>query len=138
MTSMTYKKIIFKLSLVGLVLVIFTTFGDVIIGSIFEGLHILFEVIEVILDNLVEHIFDTNVHQTQTIVFYIMIAGAIGIVYTLSHAIAKFFHNMVDASLEYKTNATLYWQDTSLIRKIIYCVCLLTVLVLGLMFAGYM
>ncbi len=54
-------------------------FPDVVLSSIMECLHLtvelahlLFEVVELSLDHIIEHLFETDLHETQVIVFYIM------------------------------------------------------------------
>ena len=115
---------------------------DVVFGLIFELVHILlelahmiFEFIEVTLDRLVEHIFETDVHQTQVIVFYLMLSIAFGGLYYLWRLLPRYYHqskeNLLDVWLEQKTLSSLYWRDLSLINKIklaaiftaaIYCI----------------
>lgn len=62
-----------------LVFGILIIFPDVILSSILECLHLavelahlLFEVVELSLDHIIEHLFETDLHETQVIVFYIM------------------------------------------------------------------
>jgi len=56
---------------------------DMVIHLAFESLHILFEILESILDHLVEHIFHTDTHATQIITFYLIIIIAALIFYML-------------------------------------------------------
>jgi hypothetical protein len=115
---------------------------DVVFGLFFEIIHILLELahmilefIEVNLDRLVEHIFETGVHQTQVIVFYLMLSIAFGGLYYLRNLLPRVYHqskdNLLAVLLEQKTLASLYWRDLSLINKIklaaisiagIYCI----------------
>ena len=48
-------------------------FYDVIFGYLMEFIHLLFEVVEISLDRLIEHFFETELHETQMIVFYILL-----------------------------------------------------------------
>ena len=75
MISPTYRKILYGLALIGIVIMI--TMPDVLIGFLFELVHLFFEVlfisfewIETLFDHIVEDLFHTELHQTQTIVFY--------------------------------------------------------------------
>ena len=58
----------------GVAISILVGFYDVILGYIWEIIHIVLEIIEITLDGLIEHSFETEVHETQVIVFYIMLA----------------------------------------------------------------
>jgi len=63
---------------------------DLFIENSIEAMHLLFELIEYNLDHLVEFLFHTNVHDTQTIVFYIIIGlGLLGL-YVLMRTIPPF------------------------------------------------
>lgn len=75
---------------------------DVMLGLIFEllhllleGLHIVFECIEMMLDALVEHLFHTDLHQTQVIVFYILCAFASFLIYRLKLALPRYYHRLI-------------------------------------------
>ena len=81
MNSISYRKAINLFLFVGIVTLIILP--DVVFGLFFRLIHLLlalahmiFEFIEVTLDHLVEHIFETDVHQTQVIVFYLMMSIA--------------------------------------------------------------
>lgn len=68
-----YLKFTFHLSLLGILVSILVGLYDVIFGSIWEFCHLVFEVVEMGLDRVVEHTFETEVHETQLIVFYILL-----------------------------------------------------------------
>lgn len=70
MISALYRDI----TLAAIFIVLFTTIPDLIFESIMHLLHTLFEVVEVTLDHLVEALADTGLHNTQVIVFYIIMA----------------------------------------------------------------
>lgn len=127
MISPTYRKILYGLALIGIVIIM--TMPDVVIELahiVFELLYeladISFEGIETLLDNIVEHLFHTELHQTQTIVFYLMVAIVVFPLYYLSRMLARLFFRLKETLLTawtlYKTRATFYWQDLSLIDKI--------------------
>jgi len=128
MISPTYRKIfLYGLALIGIVIMI--TMPDVVIGLLFESVHfffellfILFEWIESTLDKLVEHLFHTELHQTQIIVFYLLIGISAYLLYYLSRMLLRLFFRLKETLLSawtlYKTRAALYWQDLSLIDKI--------------------
>jgi hypothetical protein len=143
MNSTTYRKAVNLFLFTGLVTLIILP--DVIFGLIFglahillELAHMIFEFIEVNLDRIVEYIFDTDVHQTQVIVFYLMLLMAFGGLYYLWSLLPRVYHqskeNLLDAWLEKKNFASNYWRELSLIDKIklaavstavLYCIILL-------------
>jgi len=73
MQNNIYRKCLFHLSLLGVAASILVSFYDVIFGSLLEFFHLIFEVVEMGMDRVVEHFFDTDLHQTQLIVFYILL-----------------------------------------------------------------
>jgi hypothetical protein len=102
---------------------------DVVIGFLFELVHLFFEIvfisfewIESTLDHLVEHLFQTELHQTQTIVFYMMVVIVLLPLYYLSRRLLRLYFRLKktlpDAWAQYKIRVTLYWQDLSFIGKI--------------------
>ena len=128
MISDSYRKyILYALVLSGIIIMI--TMPDVVIGFLFESVHLFFEVlfivfewIESTLDHLVEHLFETELHETQTIVFYIMVVIVLLPLYYLSRMLLRLFFRLKealpDAWAQYKIRVTLYWQGLSLIGKI--------------------
>lgn len=99
---------------------------DMVFGSLLELGHILFEFIEVILDKFVEHIFHTGLHQTQIIVFYLMLTMACGGIYYLWRVLPPLCRqckeNLLAAWSWHKTRAFCYWRQLSLINKVKFVV----------------
>jgi len=102
---------------------------DVVIGLLFELVHFFFELlfiafewVESTLDKLVEHLFHTELHQTQIIVFYLLVCIIVIPLYYLWRKLLRFYFRLKEAFpetwMQYKTRATIYWQDLSLIDKI--------------------
>jgi hypothetical protein len=138
MISKGYRNILYGLALIGIV--IFMAMPDVVIGSLFELVHFFFELlfhlvdisfewIETLLDNIVEHLFHTELHETQIIVFYLMMGIVVIPLYYSWRILLRFFFQLIETSHAalaawtlYKTRATLYWQDLSLIGKIKFIV----------------
>jgi hypothetical protein len=88
----------------------------------FELLFISFEWVESTLDTLVEHIFHTELHQTQVIVFYLLAGMVLYIAYRLWRVLSSLFcrlsNNMLTTWTQQKIRASIYWQELSLINKI--------------------
>ena len=134
MISPTYRKILYGLALIGIVIII--TMPDVVMGLLFELVHFFFELlyevadisfewIETLLDKIVEHLFHTELHQTQIIVFYLIMGIALLPLYYLWRMLLRLFFRLKEnlhaahaAWTLYKTRVILYWQDLSLIDKI--------------------
>jgi hypothetical protein len=131
MISPTYRKILYGLALIGIVIII--TMPDVVMGLLFELVHFFFELlyevadisfewIETLLDKIVEHLFHTELHQTQIIVFYLIVGIALLPLYYLWRMLRRLFfwskETLLAAWTLYKTRAILNWQDLSLIDKI--------------------
>jgi hypothetical protein len=127
MNPIIHRKIIYGLALIGIVVMI--TMPDVVIGFLFELVHvffellfILFEWVETLFDHIVEDLFHTELHQTQTIVFYLLVGLFVFPLYYLGRMMLRLFFRLKETLLEEwalnKIRATLFWQDLSLIDKI--------------------
>lgn len=120
MISSAHRKTVNIAYLIGIGIVV--TMPGMVFGLLFELGHILFEFIEITLDKLVEHIFHTGLHQTQIIVFYLIVSIALGGIYYLWRVLpsvgrrckASFFA----LCSSYKACALCYWRQLSLINKI--------------------
>ena len=61
------KGILIRILLIGL----FISLYDVLLHTIFVGLHLTFEWVEYMLEEIIEHTFHTNRKQSQLVVFYL-------------------------------------------------------------------
>ena len=128
------RKILYGLVLIGIVIMI--TMPDVIIGLLFELAHLLFEVVfisfewlETLLDHLVEDLLHTELHETQIIVFYLLLGIFAYPLYYLSKILLRLFFRLKEAlQVAYeewqvnKARASFYWQDLSLFGKLMVLV----------------
>jgi hypothetical protein len=114
--SPAYRKIVYGLILTAIALII--AIPDVML----ELAHIMFESIESALDTLVEHIFHTDLHQTQVIVFYLLLLLAIGGLYCLWLLSPPFCRqckeDLLNLCSDQKTRFSLYWYQLSSLQKI--------------------
>ena len=99
-----YRKILYGLVLIGIVIMI--TMPDVVMGFLFElpisslryclshssGLRPLF-------DHLVEDLFHTELHQTQTIVFYLLVGIFVFPLYYLGRMLLRLFFRLKETLL---------------------------------------
>lgn len=84
--------------------------------------HLGFEFIESNLDKLIEHFFETNLHQTQVIVFYIILPVVVYGLYRLCRALPpfclRFKKNQLACWSRKKASLLYYWQEQSLVKKV--------------------
>jgi hypothetical protein len=122
MSSISYRKAVNLFLLAGIVTLIILP--DMVFGLFFGLVHILlelahaiFEFIEVNLDRLVEHIFETELHQTQVIVFYLMLFAAFGGLYYLWGLLPRIYYQS-------KENLLTAWLEKKASRRSIGAICL--------------
>ncbi len=124
MHTQVYRKCLFHLSIVGTSISILVGFYDIIFGYIWETIHLILEVIEMGLDNFIEHTFHLELHETQLIVFYIMLAIGGTLIYVtwkiLVYFCKDFNVNFKSEWLELKTAISLDWQALSTIERVIF------------------
>lgn len=122
MTSSACQKTVNAAYLIGIAGIIFMP--DVVFGLSLELLHalaelahLLFELFEASLDHVVEHIFHTGTHETQIIVFYLMLSMAFGGLYYLWRIMPRFFRKLKENLLAtwrtHKTRILLYWAESA-------------------------
>lgn len=131
MNPSLYRKIIYGSVLAGLVLLIL--FPGEIFGFLFDVLHhffeislesghLLFEVAEMALDHLIEHLFHTSLHITQTIVFYILLIPVLYIGYRLLRWLIAFSRRcaarLTHAYTDYKNYTVSFWHSMDALDKI--------------------
>lgn len=121
MHTQIYQKFLFHFSLLGLFVSVIIGFYDVILHYILATLHFFAEILEQWLDKLVEEFFDTDMHETQIIVFYIMlIVGGI-FIYIIWKLLVELVKELkYDASADWidlKTAVSSDWQNLSTLQK---------------------
>jgi hypothetical protein len=97
-----------------------------ILGYLFDHLvefgHILFESIEMVLDHVIEGIFETDLHSTQTIVFYVLLAIGIYILYLIGRLILRIYRHCKLAWSNFwahhQLNVMEYWRELTLLEKV--------------------
>jgi hypothetical protein len=82
-----------------------------------ELAHYMFEILESALDHLVEHVFHTEMRETQVTVFYLIVSMACGGLYCLWRAMPRFLRklkeNLFAALLQHKTHLLQYWGESA-------------------------
>ncbi|MFI3185679.1 MAG: PilZ domain-containing protein [Methylococcaceae bacterium] len=93
-----------------------------LLDHVLEFAHIAFEFVESTLDHLVEFLFETGVHDTQIIVFYIIVLSVLYGLYHLWRALPPFCVQCKKNQMAYwsrkKASLLYYWREQSLINKI--------------------
>lgn len=124
MISRTNLKLVIGIILISLLIFFSDQIPDFLVWlyhSLLELAHTLFEVIEETLDILIEVLFGTDLHETQIIVFYIMLAFAFWALYKLALAAPRWYrnwaHNIVNAYSEQKEAIVSEWQLLTLSGK---------------------
>lgn len=124
MNKEIYLKVLFHLSLLGVLTSLLAGFYDVIFGFIFEAIHLLFEVVEMTLDKMIEHAFETELHETQLIVFYILIAIGGVLLYWffkfLKYIGNLFGHGVINDWLSFKTAITEDWRAMPMSSRVLW------------------
>lgn len=131
MTSNTYRNIIYSLVALTVIFIIalpemVLEFFHFIFELLYELADVSFEGAETLLDHVVEHLFETELHETQTIVFYILMSIIAFPAYYLGRILIRLFfrikNSLPDALALYKTRATIFWRELSLNGKIKFIV----------------
>ncbi len=122
----TYQKIVYGLVLLGIVVMV--TIPDMVIELSTELFHLVFELIfevadvtfesvETVLDNVIEHLFHTGLHDTQIIVYYVIVGILAYPLYRLARIVLRFLFRLFAAIpikyAFYKTQWLLLRQDIS-------------------------
>lgn len=99
-------------------LIIGLTMPDIL----FELLHGTFELVEYSLDQLVEHLFHTDRHTTQIIVFYLLLSMVFFFIYQMVRRLPVWCSacrdNAVDTFYRLENKLWDYWLCTSLSAKL--------------------
>lgn len=90
---------------------------DVLFHLLLGFLHILFEAAEWVLDHLIEHLFDTGTHETQVIVFYILITIIGGSVYRLYRQLPRWYHKLEHKLYQQTVVTLVQWRAVSIIGR---------------------
>ncbi|MDO9161683.1 MAG: hypothetical protein Q8N35_11830 [Methylococcaceae bacterium] len=117
-------------------------FPDVLFGLFFELLHlllefvhILFEFVESTLDHLIEHLFETDLHATQVIVFYIILSilffGIVALWRAVRSGYSRVKRNLITFWNWEKSNCSDYWLGLTGVQKISFYLILATGLYLA-------
>jgi hypothetical protein len=114
--------VISVIALPGLVFGLLLELFHLLFEYFLEFIHLAFEFVELNLDKLVEHLFDTDLHQTQVIVFYIIISIVLYGFYRLYRALPPFCQQCKKNQILYwsrkKASWLFFWREQSLFNKL--------------------
>ncbi|MGR9088290.1 MAG: hypothetical protein ACU841_14640 [Gammaproteobacteria bacterium] len=98
---------------------------DTLMEWLFEGIHMSFELFEFALDKLVEHVFHTSHHTTQTIVFYLMLLIAGSILYKMVRLMPGWYrsgkHHLIRTMKLLKNQAQDRWLSATAGDRLRWC-----------------
>lgn len=106
----------------GQALALLLALGHHLLEIFLHLLHLGFEYLELSLDHAVEHLFHTGRHDTQIIVFYILVSFALIILYFLGRRVPAAWSRLSSRLLLFwsrkKSSCLYFWQQQSLVDKI--------------------
>lgn len=109
MTSSVKQKIGFGAVVIGFIYML----SDTLLDLFLELLHLSFESLEFILDVVIEHLFDTGRHATQTITFYILLLFAAYLLYKIGRSLPRWYGalktDLVAVRCQFTETALDYW-----------------------------
>ncbi len=109
-----HKKIIICALVVILLLLMYEDFLHLLV----EFFHLAFESAEYTFDLVIEHLFETHTHETQVIVFYILVPLILSICYLLYHFLPTFYRQFAVFLRQQKSETLVQWQALSMTYKI--------------------
>jgi hypothetical protein len=105
----------------GFVLAVFIlSMYDALLHLFLATLHILFESAEFVLDHLIEGFLETGTHETQIIVFYMLISMIGGGLYQLYRQLPRWQHHLKQLLQRQHAEALAQWQALSMPWKIVW------------------
>ena len=103
-------------------LALLVALGHYLLEVFLHLLHLGFEYLELSLDHAVEHLFHTERHATQIIVFYVLVSFALIILYFLGRKVPVVWSRLSKRLLLFwsrkKSSCLYFWQQQSLVDKI--------------------
>lgn len=123
-----YRKIIFISVLVVFIVLMY----EELIHLLIELLHVLFESVEYTLDLVIEHLFETGTHETQVIVFYILVPAVFYAVYELCRLSFYKYRKLKRNLYQQKIKTLAQWQALSIFKKIVWWLFLIAIIGCGL------
>lgn len=85
--------------------------GHFLFETVFELVHIVFEIIESILDKTIEHLFHTELQETQAIVFYLMLSAGTYLGYRIVRSLVPYCQLRVCVFVQSCRDRKKKWHD---------------------------
>ena len=141
MTSKYNKKLTLGLGIISIVIIV--TMPGMVIDIVKQLIHLVaellfelgflcFEALESSLDHIVEELFHTELKETQSIVFYLMVVIALVPLYLLWRILPRFYLWLTKKLLRTWLRISSYWRNLSLFNKIKVVTISLTCIYLAL------
>lgn len=120
MALKAHRKIITRAILAVIVISTYDVLLDSLLTAVhfaFEIAHLAFEWFELGLEELIEHAFHTTRHQTQVIVFYLLLSLFLFGLYRLWRVLPGFYNYLRTRWAHYMTHMSSYWRECSSLQK---------------------
>lgn len=127
----TAQKIVKAISVIAITIVIIApvhVFGllfellHLLFELLLEAAHLLFEFVELVLDHLIEFLLETDLHNTQVIVFYIILAMLFLLIRRVCRAIPPLYRrsrdNLVNRYQQKKMDLQVSWLEMTWFDKL--------------------
>ena len=112
-----YKKIF-----VGLMLIIVIVMPEDVVERLLDLLHLGYEGISFVLEELIQHVLDVDKYLSQSIVFYLWLSMALfGLYYlgcSLPSLCRRLKHDLFAVCSQYRSDLVDYWSGLTLFRKV--------------------
>ncbi|WP_374087147.1 hypothetical protein [Methylomicrobium lacus] len=86
-----YGSVKLKIGFAATAISVFYLLSDMLLDLVLEFLHLCFEALEFTLDIIIEHLFDTGRHATQTVTFYVILLFAAYFLFKLSRKLPVWY-----------------------------------------------
>ena len=121
MIATTYNKIVTRQIVASILFLVFLLIYDIVLDVLISGIYIIYEIIEVSSEELVEYLFHTNHHESEIVVIYVFFLIA---VYALYRFIQAFPHltrrtkrRLIVRWANKKSRISRYWHTFSSLQK---------------------
>jgi hypothetical protein len=129
-----HQKIVIKLAVISFIVLTYDTIFELMIHL----LHRVFESTEHVLDLMIEGLLETSTHETQIIVFYILLLGISYGLYRVYRNLPRWYCSCKQGLLAWvaqqQTDIVQYWQELPLMGKIKAWTLLLSILLYTIFF----
>lgn len=121
MIATTYNKIVVRQTVASVLFLAFLLIYDVVLDILLSGIFVLYELIEIASEELVEYLFRTNHHQTEIIVIYVFFFIGLYALYRFAQASPRLTRRtkrrITARWIKKKSRISRYWHTFSSFQK---------------------